>query len=181
MPRFTDEDVTKILQGRRAVSRVAWPGRPEGSDLEVGIRSLSDQEIDACRVEAHGYLEQLCKRGDVNLGAFVALDPDALDREQQRQVLAVACVDPDSGDKQTPFFDSAVQVRRLDSVAVARLWDAYQDHQDAVNPRHRLSEAEAKELADALGKEQTANIILAGYERASLCSLVRSLASLRGT
>lgn len=177
MAKFSDEAVSKILQGRRVVSPVPFPGRPDDSDLEVGIRSLSDREIDMCRIEAQVYLQRICKQNDVNIGAFIAIDPDALDREHQRQVLAMACVDVESGDKQALFFDSAKQVRDLDSVAVARLWEAYQDHQDAVNPRHSLTEAEAKELADALGKEPTATAILAAYERATLCSLVRTLAS----
>lgn len=172
MARFSDEDVSKILLGPAAVSRVAFP---MAQGIEVGLRCLSDNEIDTARVQAHCYLEGICKRADLGLRSFVDIDPESLNREQQRQIIALAFVDADKPER--PFFDDAIQVRRLSSVVVARLWELYLDHQDKVNPYFNLSKEQLKELADALKKGLDATDLLAGFGRDTLCSLVRTLAS----
>lgn len=172
MARFSDEDVSKILLGPAAVSRVAFP---MAQGIEVGLRCLSDNEIDKARVAAHCYLEGICKRADLGLRSFVDIDPESLNREQQRQIIALAFVDADKPDR--PFFDDAIQVRRLSSVVVARLWELYLDHQDKVNPYFSLSKEQMTELADALKKGLDATDLLAGFGRDTLCSLVRTLAS----
>lgn len=175
MGRFSDDDVKKIILGRRVVSRVPFPLAPEDSGIFVGLRSLTDREIDQARIDAQVYLEGACNRGQQPIERFVRLDPDALDREQERQMIALACVDPDQPDK--PFFDAAKQVRDLDSVMVRRLWELYLSHQDAVNPRRTLTDEQVKELADALGKEPSASALLADFERDTLVSLLRIMAN----
>lgn len=176
MARFSDEDVNRILLGPAAISRVAFP---MAQGIDVGLRCISDDEIDKARVAAHCYLEGICKRADLGLRSFVDIDPESLNREQQRQIIAIAFVDADQPTR--PFFDDAIQVRRLSSVVVARLWELYLDHQDKVNPYFNLSNEQVKELADALKKEQPGADLLAGFARDTLCSLVRTLASQQST
>lgn len=173
MGTFSDEAVKKILLGRRVVSRVPFPLAPEDSGIEVGIRSLSDREIDQARIDAQVYLEGICKKGFRSMESVVSIDPEFLEREQERQMLALACVDPDAPTK--PFFDSAVQVRSLESVAVRRLWEMYLSHQDTTNPRRTLTAEQLKELKAALGKEPSCSALLADFERDTLVSLVRIL------
>lgn len=172
MARFSDGDIQKIIIGDRVVAPVQFPGR---DSVTVGVRGLSDDEIDAARVEAQGYVESLCKRADMRYEVFVSVDPESYDRELQRQIIARAYVDIEAQER--PFFDAAVQVRRLGSVTIARLWEVYTGHQEAVNPRRMLSETQVKELVDALGKEPSATVVLEDFERDTLCSLVRFLAS----
>lgn len=176
MARFSDEDIRKIIIGDRLVAPAAFPGR---ESVTVGVRGLSDNEVDEARVAAQGYIEGLCKRADMRFEVFVQVDPESYDREMQRQVIARAFVDIDAQDR--PFFDDAVQVRRLASTTIARLWEIYTGHQDAVNPRRMLSEAQVKELADALGKEPSGTVVLEDLERDTLCSLLRTMASMLQT
>lgn len=175
MARFSDEGIKTILLGRRAVSRVPFPLAPVDSGLEVGIRSLSDREIDQARMDAQGYLEGACKRGDQPMERVVALDRDFLDREHERQIIALSCVDPD--DPTRPFFDHVTQVRELDSVMVRRLWQLYLAHIDTVNPYRTLTDAQVKGLVDALKKEPKSLAILEAFERDTLISLLRTLVS----
>lgn len=179
MGTFSDEAVKKLLLGRRVVSRVPFPLAPEGSEIEVGIRSLADREIDQARVDAQAFIEGMCRRGQQPMERFVALDPEALEREIMRQTVALACVDPDDPTK--PFFASAHQVRDLDSVMVRRLWDLYLSHVDAVNPRRTLTAEQAQELVDALKKEPSQSALLEDFERDTLVTLVRILVSLPPT
>lgn len=171
MAKFSDEEVAKILQGRRVVSRVPFPGT-EDNGVEVGIRSLTESEMDTARIEAHDYLRRQCERGRVDFLELHDATPDALDRERMRQILLIACVDPEDGN---PFFVAAKQVRDLDNVTLARLYEAYENHLDAVNPRASLTDDQVRELADILKKEPSASAFLAGFERATLTSLIRTL------
>lgn len=172
MARFSDEDIRKIIIGDRIVAPAQFPGR---ESVTVGVRGLSDDEIDACRVDAQCYVESICKRADMRYEVFVGVDPESYDRELQRQIITRAFVDIEAHER--PFFEAAVQVRRLGSVTIARLWEIYTGHQNAVNPRRMLSESQTKELVDALGKEPSGTVVLEDFERDTLCSLVRFLAS----
>lgn len=176
MARFSDEQISAILLGPAKVSRVAFPLAPPESGIEVGVRVLTDQEIDAACVQAQEYFGDLCDKKQLSLKGFVDIDPDQLEREKQRQMIAVAFVDPDDPTK--PFFAHPVQIRRLSSVVVQRLWDLYMDHLDAVNPYRNLDVEQVKELADALKKEPNSQALLADFARDTLCSLVRTLAVL---
>lgn len=179
MANVDDERIRSILAGRRAIRRVAFPGDP---DLEIGIRLLRDSEIDDCRFAAVAYLEAKCRKAGISLVDFMAVDPDELDREHQRQVIWRATYDVESFegsdfDKARPFFPSDRQVRELDSATVAVLWGLYVDLLDAVDPRIRLTEEQVKEIADALGKAPSEPAILAGFAPATLASLARTMAA----
>lgn len=168
MPTFDDPHVREMLLGRRAVRAYPMPGAP---DLKVGIRALPDREIDLARIEAQRYAKKL--------GAELDLDPEFLDREIMRQILARACVDPDArqGTEPAAFFATTDDVRALDSVTIAALFRLYQEHQDHVSPLRRLSEKEVAEFVEALKKAPDAGRALSGFEHASLVSLCISMAS----
>lgn len=176
MATFSDERIKKILLGRRAVTRVKFP---LSDDVEVGIRSLADRQIDQAHLDAVVYLESGCKSAHIDMTQVVVVDPDRLEREKHRQILALACVDPDAPEK--PFFDSVKQVRDLDSAMVSRLYGIYLSHLEAVNPRRTLTQEQERELVDALKKEPMASAILEDIERGTLVALVRILVSQQPT
>lgn len=151
---------------------------PGTEDTEIGLMLVSDRDVDVAKFDAQMYLERQCKRVQLELRDFIVIDPDSLDRETYRQILLKAVVDPGSTyDNPIPFFDNIDQIRSLDSVLVQQLWDAYCDYQDVVNPRLKLTEKGAEELADALKEPLGAKVVLAHFERETLCSLVRILAA----
>lgn len=167
MADFSDPRIARVLAGRRDVLRVPFPGTErDASPVEVGIRILLDDELDDARLEAVRYLK--AKKFDVQI------DPEILDRAIVREVISRACVDPEKPDR--PFFASAEQVRQLDAVLVATFHQHYLDHADEVNPTLRLTEEGADELAERLGKEQGASVLLSSLDAPTLRSLVRTLA-----
>lgn len=173
MGTFNDEAINKILLGRRAPSRVPFPMAPEGSGIMVGLRGLADREIDGARLQAIVHLGDEAKRAFQDPAFVVQIDPEWLEREQERQMLALACVDPDAPEK--PFFVSVVQVRSLDSVVVRRLWELFLHHQNTVNPRGSLTPEKHGELVDALKKGLDDSAFLAAFDRDTLVSLLRTL------
>ena len=173
--RFDDAAIQNILQGRRAIGRVSFPG---DKDITIGVRLLSDRDIDMGRFEAQIYIEQYCKKVQLTPIDFINIDPELLERETKRHIIVRAFVDPDSpAERPTPFFSDIEQVRSLDSVLVAQLWDIYIDWQDVVNPRLSYTEEEVTALGEALKDERLATTVLATFDRDTLQSLVRFMAS----
>ncbi len=175
MSTAAEVDLGKMLQGRRAIGKMGFPGAP---GIQIGVRLLSDREIDEARADAALYLQQRCKPRGFGLEEFVRIDPDALEREHERQVIVRAFVDPDSDpEKPRPFFASVEKVRDLDSLVVMQLWEHYTDWHDAVDPRVKLSDEQVDELIDALKKGPSEPAILAHLEPVTLRRLLRSTAS----
>lgn len=176
MADFSDERIQGIIQGRRVIGRFPFPGS-EGSHM-VGVRLLTESEIDIARFNAQFYIKSRCERVGLSLVDFVNIDPESLDREHQRQVLFAAILSLE-GDPDNPprFFKDDAQVRALDSVLVDQLWREYADWQEASNPMLSLKKEEVDELVEALKKEPTARVLLAHFESGTLRSLVRTLAS----
>jgi hypothetical protein len=173
MPKFSDERIAAILSGRRRIGKFMFPGSDK---IEIGVRLLSDEEIDTARFNSQFYLEKRCKSIDMTLANFIQVDPEALDREHMRQILFLAIVDPDSNpDNPEGFFGKDEEVRRLDSVMIQQLWEIYSDWQEVVNPRYKLTSDEVKELVDTIKKEQTAKVILAHFDRSTLTNLAHFL------
>ena len=166
-----------FLAGRRAIGRVPFPGAEDDPELEIGLRILTESEVDEARLDSADYLRRLCKARRFELERFIEADPEMLDREHQRAIVFRACVDPES-DAADPakFFDTPAQVRRLDTLTLQRLYEAYLDWQDCVDPRVSLSESDARELAETLKKEPEARVILTQFAPDTLRALVRSLA-----
>lgn len=171
MAQFTEEELSQLLQGRRKIHRVEMPGMP---GTFVGVRVLLDQEVDDARIEAQKYLQARCKKQGFDLKSYIDADPDALDREHQRQTIWRAFVDPDSdASNPAPFFPSDAMVRQLDSSTIQRLWEIYLDWLDVMDPRFRLNDEQLDELFEALKKGQGADRVLAQYAPDSLASLLR--------
>lgn len=172
--QFDDARIQQMIRGTRAVKTVPFPGL-EG--VQVGVRVLLDQEIDDARLGAQQYYERRCSQLGLDASRFLQGDPDALDREFQRQMLQRALVDPESPeDDRRPFFPADTDIRRLTSVQVQRLWEVYLDWQDAVYPRELLSKEAIDELVEALKKKDAEKAVLAHFAPDTLASLVRSLA-----
>lgn len=173
--RFDDTAIQGILDERRVIGRTHFPG---SKTIEIGLRVISDFEIDTARFQAQIYLEHRCKRAQLTLLDFANIDPEGIEREQQRQTLLVACVDAESEDDDPrPFFAHIEQVRGLDSVLIAQLWDAYTDFTDSISPRLNLSEEEVADLVASLKDEREAKALLAAFDRDTLQSLLRTMAA----
>ncbi|MEQ8721041.1 MAG: hypothetical protein RID81_07175 [Sandaracinaceae bacterium] len=172
MATFDDERIRAMLRGRRDVRRYPFPGL-EG--VEVGIRILSDDDLDNARLEAQRYSRKV--------KADLEADPDFIARETERQIVWRSCVDPeDTSAEPRRFFPSDADVRTLDSVTVRTLLDSYMEHQEYVYPWNELDESEVGALVEALGKERTPGVLLAHFAPDTLRRCVRTMARmLRGT
>lgn len=147
-----------MLKGRRAVRQVPFPGMEEDANAVIGVRILSDSEIDDCRVHASGYMERRAKAmpGQMEGAQLASIDPEFLQREIKRQMIALAFVsatERDGSGKPLPFFPSPDAVESLDPLMVESFFQVYLQHNDYVNPYAFLDEAKITELVDALGKE----------------------------
>lgn len=169
MATFDDARIAEILMGRRAVR--VYP-LPFAREIEVGVRLLSEQEIDEARLEAQRYVKKV--------NADVSVDGDFIERETRRQIVWRAFVD--AADKERPFFASDALVRGLDAEMVTALFELYYEHQSWVSPLRNLDADGVKELADALGKASNAPALLLDCDSATLRSLCISMAlALRST
>ena len=173
-----------MLAGRRAVRAVPVPGfeAKEGEEVPtVGVRILTESELDEARIDAQLYIVQQAKKRQLEARDLLELDAELLDREIWRATILRAFialdVEEQPGKEPPRFFESYPRVRALDSVLLVAFWELYKQHQNYVNPYRSLSDDEAKELADALSKGQIDPVILALYDAASLRRLVRSLVS----
>jgi hypothetical protein len=177
VPNFSDERITAMLLGRRAVRVMPMPGMDEGSDVVIGVRILTDEEIDAARCESVQYVNAQAKRYRLDSRDMLSVDGELLDREIERQMVFRAFVDPDKteGDYK-PFFVSPQAVRQVDSVLQRTLFHIYLDHQNYVSPLRALDDEQARELAETLGKGPNATVALGLCDAASLRSLVHTLA-----
>lgn len=167
MARFSDEAISRMLQGRKTLEPVEFPGLPS---VKVGVRILSEEEIDSARIAAAAY----CKERRVD----VLVDPDFLDRAVQREIVAAAYFDLDApADEPRVFFSSGADVRKLDAPIQRVLFEAYLSHQDEVSPLRRLNDAECDEVIDRLGEGRSAEALLNACDAFTLRRLLRSLGS----
>lgn len=167
MATFDDEQIQAMIAGRRRTRRVPFPV-VEGVD--IGLRLLTEDELDDARTEAVEYAKR--KKFDP------LLDPESITRAIQREILSRACVDPDDpSDDPRPFFSSSESVRKLDAPMVAYLFSNYAELGEIVSPWRSLDEGARGALLEALGKEPSAPEMLSTLDRSSLASLCRSMAS----
>ena len=170
-----------MLRGRRAVRLVPFPGfGTDEEPIHVGVRILTEEEVDAARTEATQYVEGLARKYKVDAREMLSLDAETLDREVQRQLVFRAFMDPEKVDAdgvmRAPFFVAAQGVRQLDTVMQQTLFNVYLDHQNYVNPMRGMSEGEVAELSEALGKGAEPPVLLGLYDAPTLRSLVHILA-----
>lgn len=178
--KLDDNRIQAMLRGRRSVRLVPFPGfgADEAGSAEVGVRILTEEEVDEARAEAAQYIGSLAKRYGVDAREFLSLDAETLDREVQRQIVTRAFLQPaaDGDGNRKRFFPAAQGVRQLDTVLQDALFHLYLDHQNHVNPMHGLTEEDVAEIVEALGKEPEPPALLGLYDVRTLRSLVRILA-----
>lgn len=178
--KLDDNRIQAMLRGRRSVRLVPFPGfgAEETGSTEVGVRILTEEEVDEARAEATQYIGGLAKRYGVDAREFLSLDAETLDREVQRQIVTRAFLQPtpDAEGVRKRFFPAAQGVRQLDTVLQDALFHLYLDHQNYVNPMHGYTEEEVAELAEALGKGAEPPALLGLFDVRTLRSLVRILA-----
>ncbi|MFW6087075.1 MAG: hypothetical protein ACODAG_07720 [Myxococcota bacterium] len=177
----SNESLKKHIRGRRKPILIPFPG--EGS-TEVGIRLLSEKEIDDAKLRAQRYLQDRCKRQSIDPSLFVDIDPEFYDRERIRQIVHRATVDPasisDHCPEGVPFFELDEDLRDVDAVTVQALFDAYLDLQQQRSTLKSVSPEEAAEFASALatGDEAEQEAVLTAFDDEALRNLVRAMAAL---
>jgi len=177
MSDFTDERVRALLKGRRAVRVYPLPSAAEDSELTIGVRALTGEEIDEARTEAVQYTEALAKRRKIDPRELQWVDGDPHQAEVQRQIVYRACVEPElrEGEKEyRPFFPSVAALRQSDDTFVQMLWHLYHGHQRFANPYAGVDEDVAG-IIDALKKTPERKAVLALYDAPTLLTLVATL------
>lgn len=162
MAKWTDDSVRAALGGRFTVRVYPFPGAP---DLKIGLKLLTDAELDSVRLQAAIF----AKGKQADLG----IDPEFLDRAIHRELLSRACVDPEKHDE--PFFPSQNDVAALDSLMVRSLYELYVTHQQALDPYAFCPPEELERLAATLGKSESSAGILNLYDAPTLRSLLLSM------
>lgn len=180
MSKFTDERVSAALRGTRNFRVIDWPG-PGKVETKVAVRLLSELELDEARLEAQMALRGNAKARGWDAESMASIEPELLQRLIERQIIWLAFYDADTVDRagRTPerFFPTPRDVGTLDSVTVTRLFTAYCEHQTWCAPFRSMSDEEVTSFVEALGKGQTAQALLEGYERSTLARLCISMAS----
>lgn len=164
MAKYDDKEVRAALSGRRVMRRYPMPG---AESVEVGIRLLSDTDLDSARLEA----AEFCKKQKADL----RVDPEFFDRAIHRETISRAFVDPDSPDE--PFFGSQADVAELDNLTVRACYELYVAHHQAMDPYLFCSEEEVEKVVDALGKSESSAGLLSLYDAPTLRSFALSMAS----
>ena len=175
MAKFSDERIHSIITQVRDFRVVNFPGHP---DIKVAMRVLGDNEYDGCRIEGQRKLWAIAKQREWDPVKICDLDPTLFERYVEREVVLRAFFDPDTihSDNPVPFFSSESELSKVGSVVVKDLVELYLEHQEWVNPTVTLSEDDAKELCDQLGKGLAFGASLAAIERDSLRRLLITMA-----
>jgi hypothetical protein len=180
MSRFTDEQVRAAILGKRKPRVIPFPGAPPESGIKVGIRVLTEAELDACRLEAQRIIRSECEKRKWDPTTFVDIDPSALIRHQERQLVLMSFLDAESigeDKEQRRFFPTLKDVESLDATTLTRCREAYDENQEWVSPVTKLSQEEALELVASMGNESSASVELHRFERSTLVRLCITLAS----
>lgn len=175
MAKFSDERVRAIISQVREFRVVEFPGHP---DIKLAVRVLGDDEYDGCRIEAQRKLWKIGGERSWDPVKVSELDPYLFERFVEREVVLRAYFDHEttSGENPVPFFASESDLSKVGSVVVQDLMQMYLEHQEWVNPTISLSEEEAEELCDSLGKGQAFGAALVAIEPSSLRRLLITMA-----
>lgn len=165
MAKWTDESVRAALGGRFKVQTYPFPGKPE---LSVGIKLLTDSELDKVRLQAAVFVKG--QAADLNI------DPDFFDRAVHRELISRAFVDPERPSE--PFFPSQNDVAELDNLLVRSLYELYVTHQQALDPYAFCPPEDVEKLVETLGKSESSVGLLNLYDAPTLRSLLLSMGSM---
>lgn len=170
--RSRDAIIARLTREAYTPTVYTFPPLPgwDGSD-RIGVRLLRDGEIDLCRAEA----QRWCSRLKVDL----ALDPDLLERDVEREVVwratSIADAKGDNGEP-VPFFPSPADVRDMPAVIVRALFDLYLENHARMSPQRSYSAEQlttlAQQMRAAPGPTVTA---VSQLDHGSLVNLVREL------
>lgn len=178
MTDFSDERLRAMLQGRRAVRAYPLPGAGEDSELQIGVRVLTGEEIDDARTEASQYTQSLAKRRKLDAAELQWIDGDPHQSEVQRQLVYRACVEPELREGKAEhehFFPSVTAIRQLDDSFAQMLYQLYLGHQQWVNPY--LGAENISEILEALKKTPQKRAMLGLYDVNTLLTLAATMAS----
>lgn len=165
MTKFSSEVVSASLMGRRAIREYPFPGL---DGVTVGVRVLSDEEIDEARLLA----AEVCKQKAVD----VTLDPEFLERLIHRCIIAKAFFDVEK--TMDRFFSSQADVAKFDALVVRSLYELYASHVQDMDPLSFVPPEEVGALIAQLGKSETHAARLSLFDRRTLLSFVLSMAQL---
>lgn len=167
--------LSKMLAGRSRPVRVfdlevVREGNPEG--LKLAVRTLSTEETIRAQSDATAWL---VKVGWSREDLFGDAGNAALNLETMVRILAVALVDPEA--TEVPFAKDADELRKcFDADEIRACFDEYNAHVTERSPfRFLKSLAEAREVADALGKGLTSATSLPRFDTTSLRLIISSL------
>jgi hypothetical protein len=174
---FEEARIRAIIEGPKRFRIIPFPGA-EG--VKVAVRCLTEAELDGCRIEAQLTIRKTCKPREWDPASYVNVDPEALDRLWQRQIVWRAFYDSDTVNdpavKPVRFFPADADVGELDSVTVTRLMEAYAEHQQWVSPTVDLNQESIKALIEELKKTPKPEVLLSGFGLLALQNLCISLA-----
>ncbi len=172
---FKDDKIRAMLQGRRAVRLIPFPGG--GDDSMVGIRLLTGSELDAARGEATQYLDKRAKSLRLSIGEVMVIDPELFDLELERNLVMRAVVRSEAKADGTyePFFPGPVAVREMPADVINQLYEAYQSLNELVEP-DAVSEEQLADIVDALKKTPDPEVLSLAYQRSMLRRLVLFMA-----
>lgn len=169
MPTFSDAQIQEALGQRFKVKRYGLPGF---DGQFVGIRALSDTEMDACRVRATEHV----KKSKMAERLEIAVDPTFFDRALHREIVAASFRDPDN--HEAFYFSKADDVAQFDAQTVLAMYEMFCMHQVSMDPYAYASEEEVTALVEQLGKPESDVESLSLFDARSLRSCLLSLASL---
>lgn len=163
MAKWTDDSVRAALGRRFEVATYPFPGKTE---IKVGIKLLTDAELDQVRLQAADFVKR--QKADLSI------DPEFFDRAIHRELISRAYVDPDRPGE--PFFPSQNDVALLDNLAVRSLYELYITHQQSLDPYAFCPPDEVDKLVDTLGKSESSVGLLNLFDAPTLRSLLLSMA-----
>lgn len=182
--KLNDERYRAMLQGRRAVRRIPFPGAPAPQDgsapaHELGVRILTADEQAMARGDATQYVAARAKALSISAAELMLIDPELFDLEVQRCMIQRAFVQPEPDDKGNyePMWPSPTAVRQLPDVMVAALFDVYRAHQDFTSPL--VSAGEFDEVFEDLKKGDGASATTEALTQLELTLMLYDAPTLR--
>lgn len=180
MAGFSDERIRAIIEGKKTPRAYPFPGTTEADEVSIGIRTLTEHELDGCRSAAQRFVRATAKKRGWKVESYVEVDPAVLDRAVEHEVIWRATLDPETLEDKDParFFESVDVVRKLDSVTTTMLASLYLEHQEWTNPLLTISQDAVEELVEQLGKVPAPQVFLHEFAPNTLRRFVISMASI---